>query len=98
MVELRDGARLAAEALQLIGVGGDLTVHELDRDGPFEDRVEGPVDGRHATAADLGIESVAPAEERPHEAHRPYCARSAADRPCVGHWASVPSSASGPSR
>ena len=32
VVELRDGARLAAEALELVGVRGDLAVHELDRD------------------------------------------------------------------
>ena len=40
VVELRDRACLAAEALELVGVGGDLAVHQLDRDGPFEHRVE----------------------------------------------------------
>ncbi len=53
VVELRDGARLAAEALELVGVGGDLAVHQLDRDRSLEHRVEGAVDGRHAAAADL---------------------------------------------
>ena len=53
VVELRDRARLAAEALELVGVGGDLAVHQLDRDRPFEHRVERAVDGRHAAAPDL---------------------------------------------
>ena len=34
--ELRDRARLAAEALELVGVGRDLAVHQLDRDAPLE--------------------------------------------------------------
>ena len=45
MLQLRDGARLAAKALELVGVGRDLAVHELDRDGAFEHRVESPVHG-----------------------------------------------------
>jgi hypothetical protein len=32
MRELGDGRGLAAEALELVGVRGDLAVHELDRD------------------------------------------------------------------
>ena len=63
VVELRDGARLAAEALELVGVRGDLAVHELDRDLALEHRVEGAVDGRHAPVADLGVEPVAPVEQ-----------------------------------
>ena len=46
--ELRDGARLAAEALELIGVRRDLAVHELDRDLALEHLVERAVDRRHA--------------------------------------------------
>ena len=53
VAELRDRARLAAEALELIGVSGDLAVHQLDRDRPLEHHVEGAVDGGHATAPDL---------------------------------------------
>ena len=98
MVELRDRAGLAPEALQLVCVGGDLAVHQLDRDGPLEHGVEGAIDRRHSAAADLGIESVAAAEERPHEAHRPYCARFGADRWRVAHerealWSVAPETA-----
>ena len=65
MIESRDGARLATEALELVGLGSNLAVHQLDRDGPFEHRVECAVDGRHAAAPDLRIEPVAPAEQCP---------------------------------
>ncbi len=51
VVELGDRARLAAEALELIGVAGDLAVHELDRDLALEHRVERPVDRRHAACS-----------------------------------------------
>ena len=64
VVELRDRPRLAPEALELVGVRGDLAVHELDRDLALEHRVEGAIDGRHAAGADLGIEAIAPAESR----------------------------------
>jgi hypothetical protein len=55
VVELGDRARLAAKALELVGVGGDLAMHQLDRHGPLEHRVEGAIDGRHASPPDLGI-------------------------------------------
>jgi hypothetical protein len=67
MRELGDGARLAAEALQLIGVRRDLAVHQLDRDLPLERLVERAVDRRHAAGADLGIEPVAAAQLHPYE-------------------------------
>ena len=76
VVELGDRARLAAEALELIGVGGDLAVHQLDRDGPLEHGVEGAIDGGHAAAPDLRIEPVAAAEQCPEDGHGPYCARN----------------------
>ena len=63
VVELGHRARLAPEALELVGVGGDLAVHQLDRDGPLEHRVEGAVDRRHAARADLGVEPVATVEK-----------------------------------
>ena len=63
MVELRDGARLAPEALELVGVRGDLAVHELDRDLALEHRVEGAIDRRHAAGADLGIQAIPPREQ-----------------------------------
>ena len=81
VVQLGDGARLAAKALQLVRVRGDLAVHELDRHGAFEHDVEGAVDARHAAAPDLGIEPVATAEQGPEHGHRPYCARKRAPRP-----------------
>ena len=71
VVELRHRARLAAEALELVGVRGDLAVHQLDRDRAFEHGVEGPIDGGHAAAPDLGVEAVAPAEQGPEDGHRP---------------------------
>ena len=78
MVQARDRARLAAKALELIGVRGDLAMHELDRDGPLEHRVKGAVDGRHAAAADLRIEPVAAAEQCADSGHGDLlCAQSA---------------------
>ena len=62
MAEPRDRAGLPPEALELVGIGGDLAVHQLDRDRPLEHRVEGPVDGRHAAAPDRRLEAVAPRE------------------------------------
>jgi hypothetical protein len=63
VVELRDRARLAPEALELVGVRRDLAVHELDRDLALEHRVERAVDRRHPAGADLGVEPVAPVEQ-----------------------------------
>ena len=63
VAELRDRARLAAEALELIGVGRDLAVHQLDRHRPLEHGVERAVHGRHPAAPDLRVEAVAPAEQ-----------------------------------
>ncbi len=79
VAELRHRARLAAEALQLVGVRGDLAVHQLDRHRPFQHRVEGTVDRGHPALADLGIQAVAPAEcgaEQRFSRHGSlYCAR-----------------------
>ena len=70
--ELRDGARLAAEALELVGLGRDVAVHELDRDAALQRGVEGAVDRRHAARAHLGIEPVAAVQQGAHEcAHAP---------------------------
>ena len=70
VVELGDRARLAAEALELVGVRRDVAVHELDRDLALERRVEGAVDRRHPAGPDLGVEPVAAAQlhadERAH--------------------------------
>ena len=62
MRELRDRARLAAEALELVGVGRDLAVHQLDRDLALQRLVERAVDGRHPACADPGLQSIAAVE------------------------------------
>ena len=78
VVELGDGARLAPEALELVGVRRDLAVHELDRDLALERRVERAIDRRHPTGADLGVEAVAAVEARADQrAHD--CAHIVAD-------------------
>ena len=78
--ELRDRPRLAPEALELVGVGRHLPVQELDRHPALEVDVEGLIDRRHPSGADLGVEPVAAAELHAHErAHRElaaYCGRS----------------------
>jgi hypothetical protein len=63
VVELRDRPRLAAEALEVVGVARDLTVHQLDRHRSLEDRVKGLVDRRHAASADHSVEPVAAADQ-----------------------------------
>ena len=75
VVELRDRARLAAEALELVGVPGDLAVHELDRDLALEHGVERAVDGRHPAGPDLRVEAVALGEQgADRRSHGSYCA------------------------
>jgi predicted DsbA family dithiol-disulfide isomerase len=69
--ELGHRAGLAPEARELVGVRGDLPVHELDRDPPLERRVERPVDGRHPAGAHLGVEPVPTAQLHPHERAHP---------------------------
>ena len=68
--ELRHGAGLAAEALELVGVAGDLAVHQLDRDLALERLVDGAVHRRHPACADPGLEPVSAvergAEQRAH--------------------------------
>ncbi len=67
MRELGDRARLAPEALQLVGVGRHLPVQELDRDLALEIDVERAIDRRHPAGADLGVEPVPAAELHAHE-------------------------------
>ena len=47
MREPRRRPRLAAEALELVGLLGDLAVQQLDRHRAIEHLVERQVDGRH---------------------------------------------------
>ena len=64
MRELGDRPRLAAEALELVLLVGDLAVQHLDRDGAVERLVDGQVDGGHAAAAQLRLQPVAAGEHR----------------------------------
>ena len=50
VAELGDGARLAPEPLELVGVRRDLAVHQLHCDLALERRVERAIDGRHPMA------------------------------------------------
>ena len=56
MRERRDGPRLAAEPLDVLGVGGVLLVQDLQRDLAAEQAVVRPIDARHAAAADELLE------------------------------------------
>ena len=69
--ELGDRARLAAEALELVRVRGDLAVHELDRDAALEDGVEGAIDRRHPAGPDLGVQPVPAVELHADESAHP---------------------------
>ena len=55
----RHRARLAAEALQVLGVVGVVLVEDLDRDVPLELAVVGAEDARHAAGAAELLELVA---------------------------------------
>ncbi len=57
--ELRDRARLAAEALDVVLVPGVLLVQDLQRDGPLEQPIVRAIDVRHAARADELLELVA---------------------------------------
>jgi hypothetical protein len=98
--ELRDGAGLAAEALELVRVGRDLAVHELDRDLALERLVERAIDRRHPAGADLGVQPVPAAELHPDErAHlldpivadpAPVSVTVLTDPYCPWSWAAEP--------
>src|SRR5688572_892600 len=63
VAEARDRTRLAAEALELVGVRRDLAVQQLDCDPALERLVERAVDRRHPARADLLLEPKASAEQ-----------------------------------
>ena len=76
MRELGDRARLAAEALDVLVVVGELLVQHLQRDVALEQPVVRPVDARHAAGADELLELVALRDQLPdHNAQ--LCPRSA---------------------
>src|SRR5262249_27100782 len=58
MRELRDGLRLALEALAPVGGGGEMGGEHLDRDRPLEARVAGAVDLAHPAGTSLGQDLV----------------------------------------
>ena len=58
MRELRDGARLAAEALDVLLVGEEMGVEHLQRHVAFEQAVVRLVHARHAAPADELVELV----------------------------------------
>ena len=82
--ELGDGARLSAEALELVRVRGDLAVHELDRDAALEDGVEGAIDRRHPAGPDLGVQPVPAVELHADESAHPCV------EPIVDYGGAVP--------
>ena len=92
--ELRDGAGLATEALELVGVRGDLAVHELDRDAALQHGVEGPIDRRHPAGPDLGVQPVPAiqlhADEGAHPCSRTYCGLRGRRVDDVVHGSSCP--------
>ena len=69
--QLRDGARLAAEALDVVVVPRELLVQDLQRDRPFEQAVVRAVDARHAARADELLELITARDQFPdHEPQR----------------------------
>ena len=52
MIERRDGARLAVEAVAQLRVGGERRGEDLDRDGAIEPRIAGAIHLAHPTLAD----------------------------------------------
>ena len=67
--ELRRGARLVPEALDVVVVLGVVLVQDLQRDVPLEQRVVRAVDARHAARADDVLELVAVRDQLAHR-HR----------------------------
>ena len=66
MDQLRDRERLAAEAGDELFVVGEVFGEDLDRDGPLENAVGRPVDGRHPAGAEPVAELVAIRDQGVH--------------------------------
>ena len=64
MLEARRAARLAAEALDELGVLGEAAVQDLERDLAPELQVLGAVDVGHPARADAGDHAVAAVDDR----------------------------------
>ena len=67
--EPRDGARLAAEPLDVLRIVREALVQDLDRDQPAELAVARPVDARHAARAAQLLQLVPPREQLADHAH-----------------------------
>ena len=70
VVQPRGGLRLAAEALQLLGVQQRLLGQHLDGDVPVERLLERLVDNAHAAAADLADDAEIAQPFQSHSAER----------------------------
>ena len=62
VIEARGRARLAVEARDRFGVGGELGAQDLDRDRLVHERVGRAVDGAHAALAEPLEQTIAAAE------------------------------------
>src|SRR6185503_15032517 len=80
MRELRDGAGLAPEALDVLLVLAVLGVEDLQRDVALEERVERAVDGRHPAGADDVLQLVATADQVLPHLHQPTVPAAAESR------------------
>jgi hypothetical protein len=58
MREASDGARLVAEALDVLAVLAELVVQDLERDVALEQAVVRPIDARHPARANDFLELV----------------------------------------
>ena len=70
--EARRRLRLAAEAVDELGVAGELREQHLDRDGAVEHGVHAAIDLAHAARADPGLHPVPAPEHRPFNARPPW--------------------------
>ncbi len=75
VLDTRDRARLAPEALALVAAVAAVLGEHLDRDRAFEDRVESQPDPRGRAGADLASQAVAAVDaRRGRSGHGSYCA------------------------
>ncbi len=71
VIEARGRARLAVEARDRLGVGGQLGAQDLHRHRLVHERVGGAVDGAHAALAEPLDQPIAAAEHATDQADRP---------------------------
>ncbi len=58
MIELRDRARFAVEAIAELRIGGKLFGKDLDGDGAIEPRVARPIDFTHPAGPERGADLI----------------------------------------